>query len=204
MSLIEDTDGGARGVPVRNGVARRKQQQPAVIRALRGVGQPSGATAPFKMARLKPPVFPKRIISIEACGAIADGTTDCTEAIDRAITTCAKQGGGRVLVPPGVWLTGPVHLKSNIELHLAEGATLKFSSDPRQYLPPVFVRWGGCECYNYSPLIYARDCKNIAVTGKGSLAGQGRSWWAWEPAEHNTRARLYEQILADVPVERRR
>src|SRR5205085_2469238 len=109
-------------------------------------------------------------------------------------------GGGRVLIPPGKWLTGPIHLKSNIDLHVADGAVVSFLTDPEKYLPPVFVRWQGQECYNYSPLIYARDCDNIAITGRGVLLGQGKSWWSWEKRQQKSCNRLYQMVLKGVPV----
>ena len=83
----------------------------------------------------------------------------------------ATRLGGRVVVTPGVFLTGAVHLKSNVNLHVLEGATLKFIPDPAKYLPVVFTRFEGTECMNYSPLIYAFEQENIAVTGKGTLDG---------------------------------
>jgi polygalacturonase len=131
------------------------------------------------LARINAPVFPARDVPITAHGAVGDGEKDCTAAIRSAIAQCAAAGGGRVMVPKGRFLTGPVHLKSGIDLHVAEGATLAFSTDPRQYLPPVFTRWEGVELMNYSPLIYAFGQQNIAVTGPGTLDGQASEarWW---------------------------
>src|SRR5581483_8596328 len=73
-----------------------------------------------------------------------------------------------------------IYLKSNVDLHLAEGATLRFSADPAAYLPAVFTRWEGTECMNYAPLIYAFEEENIAVTGAGTLDGSASdaNWWA--------------------------
>ncbi len=84
-------------------------------------------------------------------------------------------------MPPGVFQTGAIHLKSNVNLHLAEGATLKFSADPAKYLPVVYTRFEGTECMNYSPLIYAFEQENIAVTGRGVLDGSASNdnWWKW-------------------------
>ncbi|HPD29191.1 MAG TPA: glycosyl hydrolase family 28 protein [Phycisphaerae bacterium] len=158
---------------------------------------------PFEMPAVQPPVFPDRHVSIEQFGAVGDGKTLNTSAIARAIADCAEKGGGRVLIPPGVWLTGAIHLKSNVELHLAEGAELRFSTNPADYLPAVFVRWGGFECWNYSPLIYARDCVNIAVTGRGKLEGQGKAWWGWVKEQDRVSRRLYDMVLAGVDVEQR-
>src|ERR1035438_10057843 len=91
------------------------------------------------LARIRPPQFPDRVFDIAKYGAVAG--RDCSEAIRNAVDACAKAGGGTVLVPRGTWLTGAIHLKSNINLHVAEGAVLRFSTDPKQYLPLVFTRW---------------------------------------------------------------
>jgi polygalacturonase len=157
-------------------------------------------SAPFPMPNLQRPVFPARVIDIRKHGAVADGRTRNTEAFAKAIEACSAAGGGRVLVPAGRWFTGPIHLKSNIELHLAGGAEVIFSNRFEDYLPPVLVRVGGIELYNYSPLIYARDCENIAVTGPGKLNGNAEAWWPWAKLE--TR-RFFEMGAAAVPVEQR-
>jgi len=73
--------------------------------------------------------------------------------VARAIAACHGAGGGRVVVPAGVWLTGAIHLKSNVNLHLAAGATLRFSPEPAKYLPVVLTRFEGIECMNFSPLV---------------------------------------------------
>ena len=103
---------------------------------------------------MKAPTFPNRVFDITQFGALADGTTSNTAAIAKAIAECAKAGGGRVLVPAGTFLTGAIHLKSNVELHVSEGATLQFDTNPSSY-PMVFTRWEGMELMNYSPLVYA-------------------------------------------------
>jgi unsaturated rhamnogalacturonyl hydrolase len=133
------------------------------------------------LARIQPPKFPDRQCTITDHGAVAGGKQDATQAIADAIAKCSAEGGGRVLVPPGVFLTGAIHLKSNIELHVSDGATLQFSTDPKSYLPLVLTRWEGIECMNYSPLIYAIDVENVAVTGKGTLDGAAskENWWKW-------------------------
>lgn len=160
--------------------------------------------APFNMPRLERPTFPDAVFPITDFGAKPGGEFKNTEAINAAVAACAKAGGGTVRVPAGVWLTGAIHLRSHVNLHLARDAVLKFSDDPRDYLPVVFTRWAGFECYNYSPLIYARDCENIAVTGSGAIDGNGRSWWHWAEWQENTAKQMYQQqILKYVPPDKR-
>src|SRR4051812_48267490 len=156
--------------------------------------------APFPMPQLQRPRFPDRTVNIRDHGAVEGGKTKNTEAIAKAIAACAQQGGGRVLVPAGKWLTGPIHLRSNIDLHLAEGAEVIFSDRFEDYLPPVFQRVGGIELYNYSPLVYARDCENVAVTGPGRLNGNAKAWWEWKAKETKEAFRMGAE---GVPVERR-
>jgi unsaturated rhamnogalacturonyl hydrolase len=138
-------------------------------------------TLPAILARIKAPKFPARDFKITDYGARPGRETDNTEAIRKAIEACHVSGGGRVVVPPGVFHTGAIHLKSNVNLHLSEGATLKFSADPAKYLPVVYTRFEGTECLNYSPLIYAFEQENIAVTGSGVLDGSASNdnWWKW-------------------------
>jgi len=160
--------------------------------------------APFDMPQLSRPAFPDRVFNVTDHGAVGDGRTKNTQAIATAIEACAKAGGGVVLLPKGTWLTGAIHLKSNVNLHLSQGATLRFSDNPTDYLPVVFTRWAGFECYNYSPLIYACDCENIAITGPGTIDGNGSPWWPWVKRQADTAMRMYrEQILKDVPVAKR-
>jgi polygalacturonase/dienelactone hydrolase len=136
--------------------------------------------APFAMPQLKRAVFPNRAFTITDYGAVAGGTIMNTEAFRQAIAAGHAAGGGKVVVPAGKWLTGPIHLKSNVHLYLSAGSELIFSDRFEDYLPVVFTRWEGVECYNYSPLIYAKDCENIAITGPGLLNGNGARWWGWQ------------------------
>ena len=110
---------------------------------------------------------PTGLVPITDFGAKPDGSK-CTVAFARAIGVCADAGGGRVVVPPGRWLTGAIHLKSNVELHLENGAEVVFSQDVEDYLPAVQTSYEGTECWNYSPLIYAFGCTNVAITGSGT------------------------------------
>jgi len=173
---------------------------------------PGWDAAPTILARIKAPVFPARDFAITDFGAVAGGKEMATDSIRRAIEACHKAGGGRVTVPPGVFLTGAIRLVSNVNLYLARGATLRFSTDPSAYLPAVRVRWEGIECMNYSPLIYAFEQENIAVTGEGTLDGAAsdENWWAWarRGPDRTTRAgadvrALNEMGEKGVPVEQR-
>jgi polygalacturonase len=166
---------------------------------------------PEILARIVPPRFPSRECRPADHGCRDDGRTDCTLAIRKAIEACHAAGGGRVAVPTGDVLTGAIHLLSNIELHVPEGSTLRFSTDPARYLPAVFTRWEGVELMNYSPLVYAFEAENVAVTGKGTLDGQADAahWWPWKsgtggaPAQKTDRDALLRQAEEGVPVEKR-
>lgn len=164
---------------------------------------------PSILARIRAPQFPGRDFAITAHGAVPGGA-DCTAAIAQAIAACHAAGGGRVVVPPGEFHTGPVHLKSNVNLHVAAGATLRFLPDSSRY-PNVFTRWEGVECLNHSPLIYAFEQENIAVTGEGTLDGGADwdTWWAWNDKKKGpqkqkaARDRLIQMGEAGVPVAQR-
>src|SRR5687767_15933912 len=125
-----------------------------LVPAARPVYADAWAQVPEILKRIKPPRFPKRDFVITKYGAVADGRTDSTRAVREAVEACHKSGGGRVVVPAGTFLTGAIHLKSSVNLHVSEGATLKFIQDPKAYLPLVFSRWEGMELMNYSPLVY--------------------------------------------------
>ncbi len=121
------------------------------------------------------PKFKKDTINIAKNGAVPDGNTLNTVRINSAIDILSKRGGGVVLVPAGLWLTGPVVLKSNINLHLATGATLLFTKDFDLY-PLVKTNWEGLpQMRNQSP-VSATDAVNIAITGKGIIDGNGDAW----------------------------
>ena len=159
------------------------------------------ADAPFDMPVLNEPVFPNRDFIISDFGASSDGKK-CTEAIAKAMEACSAAGGGRVVVPAGRWLTGAVHFRSNCNLHLAEGAVLEFSDDPADY-PLVQATWGGIECMNHSPLLYAFGVEDIAITGKGRIAPRMKRWQDWfsRPPEHMKAIEcLYHWGATNAPV----
>lgn len=162
------------------------------------------------LARIVAPKFAPRDFPITAFGAVAEA--DCTAALAKAVAACHQAGGGRVVVPAGIWLTGAIHLQSNVNLHLAEGSTLRFNPEPAKYLPLVLTRFEGIECMNYSPLIYALDQENVAITGSGILDGSAtwETWWAWNNSETGrptwqvaARQRLDQEGTAGVPVGKR-
>ena len=164
------------------------------------------------------PNFADTTFNILDYGAQEGGTVLNADAIADAIEACNAAGGGRVLIPAGRFLTGPIHLKSNVNLHLEEGAEVLFTTDKSAYLPVVHTSYEGMEIMNYSPLIYAKGQKNIAVTGKGTFNGQAdkENWWPWCGAEryghkegapkqkddHNIPA-LFTMIEDGTPVEER-
>lgn len=158
------------------------------------------AAMPAILERITPPVFPKKDFRITDHGAREGGATDCTKAFASAIRGCAAAGGGRVVVPKGKFLTGPIHLQSKVELHLSEGSEIVFSDRYEDYLPVVPVRVGGIDCFNYSPLIYAKDCKDVAVTGKGRLNGNAANWWKWKGSETTGH---FKMGALNMPVEKR-
>ena len=132
------------------------------------------------LSEMTPFHYPDRTVSITDFGAVpGDSLQLATEAINNAILAMNQAGGGTVLVPDGTFWTGPVTLKSNVNLHLADGATLKFSTDVKQYFPAVPSRWEGIDCNNTHPLIYAYGETNIALTGRGTIDGCASydNWW---------------------------
>ncbi len=162
--------------------------------------------APFVMEPVKEFVFPAKKFRITKYGAKAGGTFDNTKAIAKAIKACNKAGGGSVVVPAGEWFTGPIHFMSNVNLHLEEGAVLVFSDNYKDYLPAVQTSWEGLECFNYSPLVYAFGCENIAITGTGKLQPKIKGWTPWfkRPKAHLEGSKqLYHWAAKDVPVAER-
>ena len=162
--------------------------------------------APFAMEPIKEYVFPEKRFVITKYGAKAGGEYNNAKAIAKAIRACNKAGGGVVVVPAGRWFTGAIHLMSNVNLRLEEGAVLEFSDNAADYLPAVQTSWEGLECFNYSPLVYAFNCENVAITGSGKLQPRIKGWTPWfkRPKEHLEGSKLlYTWGSTDVPVEQR-
>ncbi|WP_084088323.1 glycoside hydrolase family 28 protein [Fodinibius roseus] len=160
--------------------------------------------APFEMADLERPSFPDTTFDIRDYGARqmeGDDPFENTAAIHRAIEAARRAGGGKVLIPGGEWFTAPIHLESNINLHIADNAVVYFSTDREDYLPVVRQRHEGVEAYNYSPMIYAYKLENVAVTGEGTLDAQGDHWWEWFEEHSNDFGDRTE--VTKVPLSRR-
>jgi polygalacturonase len=126
-------------------------------------------------------------------GAKGDNKTDNTAAFRKAIDAASAAGGGHVIVPKGNYVTGAIHLKSNVDFHLESGAVLKFSSDGSKF-PTVLTRYEGIECMNRSPMVYAYGQTNIALTGSGTLDANATSSWN----KGSDRAWLESRISAGV------
>lgn len=171
---------------------------------------------------IKAPQFPNKEFIITDYGAVGDSITDCTDAFRKAIEACHSAGGGHVVVPEGKFQTGPIHLKSNVDLHLMKGSVILFSRDTKKYLPQVITRFEAIELMNYSPLIYAYEQENIAITGEGELNGQAdpQHWWFWKgkwgdsermgitwkegmPSQEAANNRLKEMAANNLPVSER-
>ena len=159
------------------------------------------AQVPSILKRIKPPRFPDRKFLVTQFGAVGDGVTDCTAAFRAAIDSCNNAGGGIVVVSGGTYLTGAIHLKSNVDLCVKRGATIRFIAVPKSYLPVVFARYEGTEVMNYSPLIYAFAQTNIAITGDGTLDGQGTNWHSWKSS--GDPKRLVGMASLGLPAEQR-
>ena len=163
--------------------------------------------APFEMPAIQIPDFSNcKKLSIVDFGAIKGNKEKTSQAINKAIDKANKLGGGIVVIPEGEWITAKIHFKSNVNLHLDKGAVLLFSEDPKDYLPAVHSTWEGYECLNYSPLIYAYQCKNIAITGEGELKAKMDVWKEWfkRPKGHmESLKRLYYLASYNKPMEER-
>ena len=162
---------------------------------------------PFNMPAIQIADFSQaKVFDIRDYGAQPNNQQANEQAIAAAIQAANANQGGRVYIPAGEWLCAKIHLKSFVDLHLAEGATLLFSAEPADYLPAVKTTWEGMECYNYAPLIYAYECQQVSISGQGKLQAKLDVWQVWykRPKPHmDALANLYHMAAKDVPVEQR-
>ena len=124
----------------------------------------------------KGPAAARAFYNVLDFGAIGDGKALCTTAIQKAVDTCASQGGGKVIVPAGRYLTGPIFLKSNVHVEAFAGATLLFTTD-FDSVPAIDGRWEGVDGKVYASLFTGSNLDNVSITGRGTLDGQGEAWW---------------------------
>ena len=130
---------------------------------------------PFQMPEVSAPVIPAYTVNLKKFGAVGDGVTLNTKAFEKAITALEKKGGGHLVVPAGVWFTGPIVLKSNIDLHLEVGAVIQFSGDEALY-PVIQTSFEGLDTRRCQSPLSANGAENISITGKGVIDGNGQFW----------------------------
>jgi polygalacturonase len=126
----------------------------------------------FKAER---PLIPDKNFDIKQFGALGDGIKLNTYEINQAIEACEAEGGGKVIIPQGIWLTGPIRLRSNVNLHLEEGALVLFSSNMDDY-PLIQSSFEGLQAVRCQSPLDGEGLENIAVTGKGVFDGGGEAW----------------------------
>nr|WP_246070267.1 glycoside hydrolase family 28 protein [Mangrovivirga cuniculi] len=129
----------------------------------------------FDMPKVNEPEFPDNSVSVVDFGAKGDGIFDNSEAFKKAIDAVVEKGGGKVIVPRGIWMTGPIRFQSNVNLHVNEGALIRFSEDKSKY-PLIETSFEGLETYRCLSPIYGKNLENIAITGKGIIDGSGDAW----------------------------
>jgi len=154
--------------------------------------------------RINLPVIPDYSVSVIQFGAKGDSVSNNKKAFDKAMKSLEKRKGGTLIVPKGIYtVNGPIHFVSNVNLKLEEGAKIRFGSNPKDY-PLVLTSWEGTMLYNHSPLIYGINLENIAITGTGTIDGEGEGDWAkWKPLEQKDKLLSREMNHASVPVEER-
>ncbi len=181
--------GGCANMPKLAGKSRRDDPWAKADRIARSIA------APRVISRDEP---------ITNHGAKSGFQHDSRSAILAAMAALGENGG-RIVLPPGEWRSdGPIHLRTGVALHVEAGATLRFSREPKHYLPLVLTRWEGTECWNYSPLIYARNATDIAITGSGMIDGQGfEGFFQWRPKQKEDQTLLRKMGAEGVAVKDR-
>jgi polygalacturonase len=175
------------------------------------MGNPARATLPtadeiVTTVLAHAPQIPAVDFPVRAYGAKGDGRTDDLPALRQAVRAAHDAGGGRVVVAPGTYhLAGPLVMLSGVEVHVEAGATLSFSPDPAHYLPPVLMRWEGTLMFGHSPMIYAAYATDIALTGQGTIDGNGGEVFAgWRAHQKPDQQALREMGgLRHVPLANR-
>ena len=130
---------------------------------------------PFAMDEVKAPVIPDYSVNVKDFGGKGDGVTLCSDAFSKAIDALSSKGGGHLIVPSGVWFTGPIVLKSNIDLHLEMGAVIQFSADESLY-SVIKTSFEGLDTRRCQSPLSANGAVNISITGKGVIDGNGQFW----------------------------
>lgn len=130
---------------------------------------------PFKMPDVARPSIPSNEVNVQKFGAVGDGGTLCTEAFNKAMEALAKKGGGRLVVPAGIWLTGPIQFENNCELHLETGSLVLFTHDFDAY-PVVETIYEGNKSTRRMAPLWAYEKHDVAITGQGAFDGQGQYW----------------------------
>jgi polygalacturonase len=154
--------------------------------------------------RIQLPKIPSYTIVVTKLGAKGDSISNAKPAFDKAMAICKKKNGGTIIVPKGVYtLNGPIHFVSNVNLHLEDGAKIRFGSNPKDY-PLVLTSWEGTILYNYSPLLYGNKVENVAITGNGIIDGEAKNTWIkWKPLEKKDQLLSREMNHKNTPIKER-
>lgn len=170
-----------------------------------GIALPDWREADNLANSIRPPRIAEASFRPAATALSASDGRDRRPAIQAAIEEAAASGGGRVVLGEGLWFSdGPIHLRSGIELHLAKDAVLRFSGNAESYLPAVLTRWEGTDVYTYSPFIFATGCTDVALTGPGTIDGQGEAnFLPWRETQNPIKNILRNMGRDGVPVEER-
>ncbi|SHG17459.1 Polygalacturonase [Flavobacterium fluvii] len=154
--------------------------------------------------RIQLPTTPSFKIEVTKLGAKGDSISNAKPAFDKAMALCKKNNGGTIIVSKGIYtLNGPIHFVSNVNLHLEDGAKIRFGSNPKDY-PLVLTSWEGTMLYNYSPMIYANNVENISITGNGIIDGEAKNTWIkWKPLEKKDQLLSREMNHKNTPIKER-
>ena len=157
------------------------------------------------LSQIHEPEIPDYSINLRDFKTGDDASPDWEKAFEKAIDTLREHGGGTLVVQAGNYLiNGPIHLTSNMDLHLEKGAVLQFGSNPKDYLPVVATSWEGTFLYNYSPFIYAHQCNNVAITGEGVIDGEAsETWQTWKAKQTKDQLLSRDMNHNNVPIEER-